>query len=323
MKPKLLVLELWGVGDLAIATPFLQAAEEKYEVTLLAKPAAAHLREFLWPEVNVIEIDAPWTRFEGKYRLWNWPWGSLGATLKTLRSETFDEALSVRPDPRDHLLMRLAKAQSRTGFPRMNSGLFLDQPLASMPDEAHRYDYWRQAGETLNIALPPMNELAEESASAEESTKQRILVHTGAAQPVRIWPLQRYRALVAKLRVAGKDLRLICDPAQAEWWRSHGETEVFVPTDLATLIKEIKAADAFIGNDSGPGHLAAILGKPTFTIFGPQRPEWFHPLHSGASWVPGVMCPCKPCFDSCKFVEPHCILTLSLDEVWPRVEAWL
>ena len=43
MKPKLLVVELWGLGDLIIATPFLQAASQRYEVTLVAKPYACLL----------------------------------------------------------------------------------------------------------------------------------------------------------------------------------------------------------------------------------------------------------------------------------------
>ena len=52
MKPKLLVVELWGLGDLIIATPFLQAASEKYAVTLLAKPYAEDLQLRFWPEVK-------------------------------------------------------------------------------------------------------------------------------------------------------------------------------------------------------------------------------------------------------------------------------
>jgi len=38
VKAKLLVVNLWGLGDLVIATPFLQAASQTFEVVLLAKP---------------------------------------------------------------------------------------------------------------------------------------------------------------------------------------------------------------------------------------------------------------------------------------------
>ena len=73
MKPKLLITELWGMGDLVIGSPLLRAAVEHYEVTLLAKPYAIELQQRLWPGVRVVPFVAPWTAFKGKYWLWRWP----------------------------------------------------------------------------------------------------------------------------------------------------------------------------------------------------------------------------------------------------------
>src|ERR1039457_6248745 len=74
VKPKLLVVELWGLGDLVIATPFLRAASEKFEVTLLAKPYAAELQQRFWPGVHVEPFAVPWTMTRNKYNLLDWPW---------------------------------------------------------------------------------------------------------------------------------------------------------------------------------------------------------------------------------------------------------
>jgi hypothetical protein len=38
MRQKLLVLELWGLGDLIIGSHFLRSAAEQYDVTVVAKP---------------------------------------------------------------------------------------------------------------------------------------------------------------------------------------------------------------------------------------------------------------------------------------------
>ena len=92
---------------------------------------------------------------------------------------------------------------------------------------------------------------------------------------------------------------------------------------LEDLLQTLTTADRFIGNDSGPGHLAALLGVPTFSIFGAQLPEYFHPLHPQAAWIEGAPCPYKPCNDYCHFPEPHCILSLTTDETWTRLSAWL
>ena len=77
MKRKLLVIELWGVGDLAIATPFLRKASEQFDVTLLAKPYALDLQERFWPSLKVVPFNAPWTSFDRKYHLLSWPWAGM------------------------------------------------------------------------------------------------------------------------------------------------------------------------------------------------------------------------------------------------------
>ncbi|MCC6256532.1 MAG: glycosyltransferase family 9 protein [Ignavibacteriaceae bacterium] len=46
------------------------------------------------------------------------------------------------------------------------------------------------------------------------------------------------------------------------------------------LILHIKNCSVFIGNDSGPIHIADLLGKPTFCIYGPTNPKFSEPLGS-------------------------------------------
>jgi ADP-heptose:LPS heptosyltransferase len=319
MKPKLLVVELWGIGDLAIATPFLRAASEKYSVTVLSKPFAMEMQQRLWPGVTVVPFVAPWTAFKGKYRLLSWPWIKLFQLIIQLRREKFDVAVSARWDPRDHFLLWLTGAKKRLGFPRLKSGIFLTEIVESPLATAHRYSYWRNLASALGIILPPSTELK----LPAKIDSQKILVHTGAAQPTRIWPLVRFKNLVAKLRNAGNDVQVLCDPPQTQWWIDAGEKNLGTPTSIPALLKFIDDAGIFIGNDSGPGHLAAICGCTTFTILGPTLPEWFLPLHPQAEFAQGKACPYKPCFDYCRFPAPHCLLNVSEEEVWLKVEKFI
>ena len=94
-------------------------------------------------------------------------------------------------------------------------------------------------------------------------------------------------------------------------------------TGIDRLLEKLDSADRFIGNDSGPGHLAALLGVPTFTIFGPQLPELFAPRHPDASWIEGAPCPFKPCSDYCRFPEPRCITAIGAETAGKRVAAWI
>lgn len=314
------------MGDLLIATPFLQAASEKYDVTLLAKAYAEDIQPRFWPNVKVVRFIAPWTAFEHKYFFVAWPWRELFRLCKRLRADKFDCGVSVRwygsvrsaGDPRDHVLLWLFGAKTRLGFPRLASQIFLTRPLSPPEPKAHRYENWRVVGRALGLELPPREKIR----LLHVRRDGEILLHTGAGQPVRVWPLERYRYIANHLRNKGFRVQIACDPDQESWWRAAGEQNVAVPRGAA-LIALIEKAGIFIGNDSGPGHLAAFCGVPTFTIFGPQLPEWFAPLHPSSEWLDGKACPYKPCSDYCRFPVPYCMLNSSEEEVSKRVETFV
>ena len=315
------------MGDLVIATPFLQAACEKYDVTLLAKPYALDLQARLWPEIKVIPFVAPWTAFQHKYKFFAWPWLKMFRLWKQLRTEKFDFGLSARwhgsvrkaGDTRDHLLLWFCRVKTRLGFPRLGSQLILSKRVLPPEPKSHRYDNWRVMGQALGFDLPTRSKLRLPHLRHDGE----IFVHTGAGQLVRVWPLERYQILVNRLRAKNFQVRVACDPDQENWWRAAGEQNVSVPRTVTDLIALLENAGAFIGNDSGPGHLAAFCGVPTFTIFGPQLPEWFAPLHPEAEWLDGKACPYKPCSDYCRFPEPYCITHSEVGEVSARIEAFV
>ena len=319
MKPTLLILELWGLGDLAIAAPFLRAASERYTVTLLAKPYAKDLQARLWPEVEVLPFVAPWTAFKGKYRLWRWPWRKMLRLCQEIAARRFDAGLSVRWDPRDHFLLRAMRVRTRYGFPRLHSQIFLTHPLTRPAPYDHRYEYWRVLAHALELSLPPRDAIPMPPARA----KGTVFIHSGAGQPVRVWPLGRYRDIIQWLREKKYRVVVACDSDQRDWWVRAGETGVVTPRTMQELLSLIDEAGVFIGNDSGPGHLAAFCGVPTFSIFGPQLPEWFAPLHPEAICLEGKPCPYKPCSDQCRFALPRCLSELSETEAWVQVEAFV
>lgn len=315
MKPSLLVLEFWGLGDLVIATPFLRAASEKFNVTLVAKPFAEELRPRLWPEVKVESFTAPWTAFHGKYKLWRWPLPAMIRLRQRLVAEQFDAAVSARWDPRDHFVLKFSGAKERIGFSRLKSRRYLTRELARPEALAHRYEFWREAGHALGLDLPARENLV----TSARSHQSIVLIHSGARLPARVWPLENFRHIAARLREKKLAVQIACDPDQLAWWRSHGE-EPACPRTVQELLGHIDRAGIFIGNCSGPGHLAAICGAPTFTIYGPSLHEWFAPLHPAAEIFEGKACPYKPCSDYCRYSKPFCLGDVKAEAVWPRVE---
>jgi heptosyltransferase-2 len=266
----------------------------------------------------VLDFVAPWTAFRHKYRLLSWPWGKLLA-LRRLRQPRFELGLSARWDPRDHLLLWLLGAQRRLGFGRLKSEIFLTDPLPRPEPTAHRYEHWRALGRALELELPMRQHLGE---GVLEGSRE-VLVHSGAAQPVRVWPLERYARLVGRLRQHHYRVQVACDPDQRAWWVKAGENDLAVPRTVKELMDLMDRAGAFIGNDSGPSHLAACCGVPTYTLFGPQLPEWFAPLHPQGELFEGKPCPYKPCSDYCRFPVAYCMANIGEEEVWRQLEPFL
>jgi ADP-heptose:LPS heptosyltransferase len=269
--------------------------------------------------VQVLPFVAPWTAFTGKYHLWRWPWLALGRLGRRLVAERFDVGLSARWDPRDHFLLMLAGARRRLGFPRLRSQVFLTQLLAKPDPLEHRYESWRVIAGALQFTLPPREDIRLPRGPSEGM----VLIHSGAGQPVRVWPLERYRRVAARLRKQGFQVTIACDFDQRPWWLQAGESAVATCKTVSELLALIDKSAVFIGNDSGPGHLAAFCGVPTFTFFGPQLPEWFAPLHPQAEWMEGKACPYRPCSDYCRFSTPHCLWGLNDEEAWLRLAAFV
>ena len=89
------------------------------------------------------------------------------------------------------------------------------------------------------------------------------------------WPVERFIELGTKLKSTGNAVRFVIGEVEREQFgqvgiRALGSVcEVSQPASLVELWKLIGSAKAFIGNDSGPTHLAGIMGVPTVAIFGP------------------------------------------------------
>ena len=317
-RPALLVAEFRGTGDIAILIPFLRAALTRYDVTLLAVPNAEGLLKRFAPEVELIPCVAPWALFSGGGNLPRWPWRSLGRVLRELRSRRFAAAVSIWPLASDHVFLRMARPGKLLGYGRPGLGWLLDRNLADR-QYVHRPEAWRRLGEALEL---PGISLAQPRLAPPVST-QCLVLHSGASQSLRVWPLERYAELLRRLRAQGWEPVVLCDPDQIARWRELGESGARVPKSMEDLVDAIAGAVAFLGNDSGPGHIAALCGVPTFTIFGPQIPELFAPGHPQAAWIEGRPCKYKPCYDRCRFPEPFCITGIDVETVWPKFTDWL
>ena len=123
-----------------------------------------------------------------------------------------------------------------------------------------------------------------------------VVIHPGGGSPKKCWPADRYIELASRLRDGGRTVRVLLGEVELERWppdineKFRGVAQVYTPVNLLDLLNQINAASAFIGNDSGPGHLAGILGIPTLSLFGEaSRVERWKPLGPHVRVVQGVL----------------------------------
>lgn len=120
--------------------------------------------------------------------------------------------------------------------------------------------------------------------SGPAPTAGGVIVHPGSGSPAKNWPIAQYLELIRRLRGEGRAVRVLLGEVERERWPADALREfeaaatVLTPSTLLDLMSELLGAGAFVGNDSGPGHLAAILGAATLTLFGPTDPARWTPL---------------------------------------------
>jgi ADP-heptose:LPS heptosyltransferase len=103
-----------------------------------------------------------------------------------------------------------------------------------------------------------------------------------------------------------------------------GAAATFDSLTLRELIALIAGARLFLGNDSGPAHLATACGRPVVVIFGSSDSVTWRPWQVAHRVVQNDF-PCNPCRgDRCyAFAEPRCILSVGPEQVRNACESLL
>lgn len=167
------------------------------------------------------------------------------------------------------------------------------------------------------------------------STKY-IVISSGATHPRRLWPTQNLVALMKQLQkreevtfilIGSMEDALRCeDLAREVPERTISLAGKTTPMQLVALIAN---AAFFVGNDSGPAHIAGALGVPTVVISPfplSCREEHHNSTVRFRPCGPRVAIaqptePLEPCFPACEMDEPHCIKQVSVEQVLAAIHA--
>jgi predicted lipopolysaccharide heptosyltransferase III len=341
---RILVVKLDHLGDVVLATPALGALREGYPdaaIDVLVHPGSAIVVENNPGVTRVLTYRS--ARFAR-------PGGASVDGMSRLREIAragYDVVVELRGDGRTLLLPFLAGATRRVdrGTVRIRESLRRRTRGAGHPP-MHEVETNLEIVRSLlgreRPAERPRVEIHPDSAARASMLRKleergiirdgRIVVlHPGAAWRPRAWRPERFGAVAdwilghydaQVLLVGSEDERGIEEAVRRSMSRGpvHALTGALTLDELAALLP---GAALFVGNDSGPAHLAAACGTPSIVLFGPQDPRRFGPW-SERTVVLHHPVACHPCRQTvCVLAEDPCVNRNEIADVIARARDFL
>lgn len=140
---------------------------------------------------------------------------------------------------------------------------------------------------TAPVIEPTAEDLADWQVTSDRlglDPRRLVCLHVGAGKAYKLWPCERFAALADNLNEHNLQAVLIGTLADADRINQvRGMCRTPVP-DLSGAISRnaelgmLGSCRLFVGNDSGPMHLASAAGAPVLGLFGPTDPARWRPL---------------------------------------------
>jgi heptosyltransferase II len=328
------------LGDLAMATPTLRAMRSHFG-------PQTHMVGILRPYLADVLAGTGWLDEQWFFNpratdraLHTW------AVARRMRAEQFDMALLLTNSFRTALVAWLGRAKERIGYVQYGRGPLLTGKL--YPRRVGRRVVPRPMVESyLELArvlgckdLSPRLELTtlEADRQSADAVFGRLGVRgdgrvvtlnsSGAFGASKLWPVEYFGQLARRIvDELDHDVLVFCGPKEREIARRvvqlAGSARVFSmadqPMDLGTAKACIGRSKLMVSTDSGPRHVAAALGLPVVTMFGPILPVWSeNPTQRAANLVLDL--DCIGCHRRvCPLKHHRCMRDMTVDMVFAAV----
>lgn len=342
VKTVAIFLPNW-VGDAVMATPAIRAIRRRF-------PRPAKLVGIMRPKMRELFAGTDWFDqiLPWEPKLWKGPYCQW-QLIRQLRRTRVDLLILFTNSLRSAILGFLGKARRRVGYARdgrtflltdkvywlQKRGKFVPQPMV--------YAYLALAEA---VGCPPESPRLELSVTpGERQEAERVLaglgfsphepilglVYAGAHGPARRWPVEYYIELARKIAtttvwqllvIVGPDERHVGREIARRVNHPRVQTLADLPVLGLGLAKAcLDACRLVISPDSGPRHIAAALGKPVITLYGPSDPIWgANPTVRSLNLF--VDLPCLGCLKPvCPFGHHRCMKDLSPARVFAAFSA--
>ncbi len=346
---KFLILRLSAVGDVIRTLPAVKTLKEYFPSSTITWVVEEPSRSFLESQHEIDEVilfpRKRWARgMKSLTQIWGTVW-EMWRFIGGLRERKFDAVLDFHGILKSGVLSFLSGTPRRIGYDRKSTkeGNFLFSNVkVELPRE--RISRFRrnlallrglaleaielQCG--LDVSLEDREYVASFfKASSAFLGRPLIAIHPGTSEKAvfKRWMPDQY-ARVADRLVEELHAAVLFTWGDGELdWVEGIRKEMKKPsllgprTESLTQLGEVyRHCDLYIGGDTGPMHVASLMGIPAVVIYGPTDPVENEPVGSHIKVRKEVGC--NPCHEySCK--ELFCIKAISADEVFTATQEML
>jgi ADP-heptose:LPS heptosyltransferase len=147
-----------------------------------------------------------------------------------------------------------------------------------------------------------------------------VVIHPGSLLATKRWDAKRFATVARKLQSAGWPIVFTGGPADgpvvSESSREVPGARTLLGLTIPELAELIRAAKLYIGNDSGPMHLASAVGTPVVAVWGSSNSQTWRPWSVRSRVVQNPF-ECNPCPGyRCLVAEtPLCIESVTVEQV--------
>jgi len=324
-----------GIGDAVLFYPALEQTSRLFPGAEI-KVLAAH--------TSVADILAA-CGFKGDIRIW--PRNPLKgiALLLTMGIRSCDIVLDASSAQQMHLSRWLSLILSKkvtAGYHYGSSSWLYTKKFSTAPLASwHQKDIYANLlgpwGGDIHPRLCKPPEATDIVFPGLPSTRPRLVVHPGARDDVQAfekrWPVERYAETLERiLSVSGGHAIIVGSGSEYDWIQSAFAAQMkkysivnyagMIP--IPSLIEVIRSATLFVGNNSGPMHIAASCGTPLVTFAGGIPLEHWGPVTSGKYAILGLDKRCPSCNHyECLEHGRKCIEAVTVEEVVTAIRCLL
>jgi heptosyltransferase-1 len=262
----LLVLRLSALGDVIHTIPAVTSLKHAYDITWAVEA----------PYAELVELVAGVRTIPVRMKTWKrQPRAAIDAIRRMRGAET---AIDFQGLIKSAVLARLSGAPIRFGFDR---NAIREKPALLFTNR-------KVAVDTSRHVIDQNLELAKAAGGGEPGGdwsafpqpvpgyEGAIVLLPGAGKANKLWPVDSFRELAGRI---GSKALVVWGPGERELAEGIG-ARMAPPTSLRELAWILQKAEAVIGGDTGPLHLADALGTRVVGLYGPTNPRRNGPYHS-------------------------------------------